>query len=183
MIDEVTERVMEEPGEGLIGFEDSARSDQDSEDPFSTDTFLRSIAIGVTFDAFVNLENAEEVGNQILKAMVCKSVQDYSFRRTDQVTTKDTKQRAKVDGEPISIEAPLLTTRIYSNLSVAVIRQHCSTDLVSFENLTRHLLLMLYGIWQNVYLLQEVDPLLGQHHVIDGGSVFERICSVYVDFV
>ncbi|GFR89864.1 hypothetical protein ElyMa_002553500, partial [Elysia marginata] len=31
MIDEVTERVMEEPGEGLIGLEDSARSDQDSE--------------------------------------------------------------------------------------------------------------------------------------------------------
>ncbi|GFR67845.1 endoglucanase [Elysia marginata] len=61
-----------------------------STDPFSTDTFLRSIAIGVTFDGSVNLENAEKVGNQILKGMVCKSVQDYSFRRTDQVTTKDT---------------------------------------------------------------------------------------------
>ncbi|GFS15327.1 hypothetical protein ElyMa_006768500 [Elysia marginata] len=31
MIEEVTERVMEEPGEGLIEFEDSARSNQDSE--------------------------------------------------------------------------------------------------------------------------------------------------------
>ncbi|GFR93994.1 hypothetical protein ElyMa_002657400 [Elysia marginata] len=32
MIDEVTERVMEEPGEDLIELKDSARSDQDSED-------------------------------------------------------------------------------------------------------------------------------------------------------
>ncbi|GFR90454.1 hypothetical protein ElyMa_006149900 [Elysia marginata] len=31
MIGEVTERVMEEPGEGLIELEDCARSDQDSE--------------------------------------------------------------------------------------------------------------------------------------------------------
>ncbi|GFR67710.1 hypothetical protein ElyMa_002006600 [Elysia marginata] len=32
-------------------------------------------------------------------------------------------------------------------------------------------------------LPQEVDALLGQQHAIDGGSLFERICSMCVDFV
>ncbi|GFS07395.1 hypothetical protein ElyMa_004729900 [Elysia marginata] len=45
MIDEVTERVMEEPGEGLIEFEDSARSDQDSEDS-DCDTTSSMFGIG-----------------------------------------------------------------------------------------------------------------------------------------
>ncbi|GFR83285.1 hypothetical protein ElyMa_004119900 [Elysia marginata] len=82
-----------------------------SRDPFGTNNSLRSIVTGVTFGGSLNPENAEKVGNQIFKGVVCKSVQDYSFKRKDQVATNDTNQRAKVDCDPISTdhqqEAPL----------------------------------------------------------------------------
>ncbi|GFR90590.1 hypothetical protein ElyMa_002571700 [Elysia marginata] len=131
--------------------------------------------------------------------MVRKSVQDYLFKRKDQVKTKDTKHQ-------------LLFQRLVTGARGAYV---VNKDLFKFE-LSSHPSALFdgYGLLREpdkasladvLWIMakcftmlpdlpQEVGALLEHQHVIDGGSLlyrlawprgstFERICSMYVDFV
>ena len=50
-------------------------------DPFTQNAFLFNIANGVTALENVDVDSAQVIGNNILKSMVDKSVEDYTFRK------------------------------------------------------------------------------------------------------
>jgi len=56
------------------------------------DTSLRSIVSGVVAHKSVNIENAGDIGQMILKSMQGKSINEYSFKRKQQATTCGNKQ-------------------------------------------------------------------------------------------
>ena len=55
--------------------------------PFSDDPTLRSIAHGVVADAPVNVDQAKRVGTDVLTSMIGRHVQEYTFRKSNQVVT------------------------------------------------------------------------------------------------
>jgi hypothetical protein len=81
--------------------------------PFNeTSTSLRHIETGVTANGRVNCDNAKEIGNNILKDMVGKDFEGYSFKKSKQAVTMNEKSSIKVLGEPVVIDPQLLFQRL-----------------------------------------------------------------------
>ena len=117
---------------------------------------------GLTADCSVNVDRAKEVGETILKSMVANNVQEYTFKKKNDLVTMGQKKSIKVDGEPLQINPQLLFQRLtavaqdmtqnvaefFCNMSFAV--NHLlfliNTDFSGRQ--TRRSLQMTYGLWQ-----------------------------------
>ena len=73
-------------------------------DPFSEASTLRSIVTGVIADNRVYVDKAKEVGQNILKTMIHKNTEEYTFKKDKQAITMDTYiiRKASVDKITIS---------------------------------------------------------------------------------
>ncbi|KAK6181968.1 hypothetical protein SNE40_009743 [Patella caerulea] len=174
--------------------------------PFTHDSFLRNIATGVTADVSVNVHNALEVGNNIIKSMEEKNALDYVFKKKSQVVTMGNEISAKVDGESIQVDPRLLFQRLLTvaakvteNVQEIFKYELCSNPSSLFEpsGLLRQ---------ANKPILADAVWALGRgnempapdeedmSYVLDGGSLIQRlpwkrdetfdsICKSYVDYV
>lgn len=79
--------------------------------PFGEFPSLRNIETRVTADSKVNVDSAKEVGERIIESMSGQSISTYSFKRSQQVVTLNSKNFMKIDEEPIFIDPQLLFQR------------------------------------------------------------------------
>ena len=63
-------------------------------------------------DKSVNVEHAEAVGNEILKSMNGCNILNYTFRKSNQVVTLNSKVSIKVEGETLRVDPQLLFQRL-----------------------------------------------------------------------
>ena len=172
--------------------------------PFTSDTSLRSISIGVHAHSTVNVDKAKDVRNAVLISMEGKTAAEYNFKRKDQVITLDTKNAVKVDGIKVQIDPQLLFQRLTiiaakatENFEDVFRYELCSYPPALFDS---SLLLrepqkpvLANAIWN--LLAPDISEISGEvQHVLDGGALIHRIpwtrgatyqeiCSVYTRYV
>lgn len=171
--------------------------------PFSNDTSLHNIATGIIADGKVNVDEAESVGNAILKSMSGKQIDEYVHKRKEQVVTMG-KNTLKCDKEAVQIDPQLLFQRLVTvarsevdDLEPLMNYELCSYPQALFEapNVLRK---------ANKPALTEVIMKMvteegsccpdSPKYVLDGGALVQRvpwqrgasfgdICKNYVHFV
>lgn len=109
-------------------------------DPFGELPSLRNIETGVTADSKVNLDSAIEVGEKIIESMSGQSISTYSFKRSQQVVTLNSKNLKKIDEEPIFVDTQLLFKRFATvansmdlDLSEVLTFELCSIPTALFD--------------------------------------------------
>ena len=80
--------------------------------PFEESPSLQNIVTGLATREDVNVELAEEVGQKILEDMTGNNVNQYVFRKRNQVITPESKSTIKIDGEKVNIDPQLLFQRL-----------------------------------------------------------------------
>ena len=80
--------------------------------PFAESTSRRNIITGVNATGDVYVCRAKEIGQKILVSMMDIPVAQYTFKRSDHVTTLQSKSSVRVDGQPIHIDPELLFQRL-----------------------------------------------------------------------
>ena len=76
--------------------------------PFAESTSLRNIMTGVNATGDVDVCRAKEIGQKIMDSMSGIPVAQYTVKRSDQVTTLQSKSSVRVDGHPIHVDPELL---------------------------------------------------------------------------
>ena len=67
---------------------------------------------GVNATGDVDVCRAREIGQKIRDSMTVIPVAQYTFKRSDQVTTLQSKSSVRVDGQPIHVDPELLFQRL-----------------------------------------------------------------------
>ena len=80
--------------------------------PFDESTSLRSIMTGGNATGDVDVCRAKEIGQKIRDLMTGIPVAQYTFKRSGQVTTLQSKSSVHVDGQPIHVDPKLLFQRL-----------------------------------------------------------------------
>ena len=73
-------------------------------DPFDDNIHLMNIDTGEVADVSVNVYNAKQIGDGILKNMVGKHIFDYNYKRKDMAVTITANHSLKHDGENVQIK-------------------------------------------------------------------------------
>ena len=126
--------------------------------PFGPDPSLRGLISGLTAHDSVNIDEAKEVGELILKSMVEKRVTSVSFEEKKQAVTLATKTAVKIDDECVQVDPQLIFQRLSliatngSNEDPASFFKYelCTHPAALFDDTgrqTSQLLLMLFGNW------------------------------------
>ncbi|XP_078340604.1 uncharacterized protein LOC144627434 [Crassostrea virginica] len=101
-----------------------SRKDQDDKDvktffdfllersPFISDKTLRIIETGTTSDEKVNVDNALNIGLDILKSMENQDVDKFVFKKSNQAVTLGSKGNIKEEGDDINVNPQLLFQRL-----------------------------------------------------------------------
>ena len=97
--------------------------------PFAESTSPRNILTGVNATGDVDLIRAKEIGQKIMDSMTGIPVAQYAFKRSDQMTTIQSKSSVDVDGQPIYVDPELL----FQSLIVASNAIDDRKALFSFE--------------------------------------------------
>ena len=159
--------------------------------PFEVDDddySLRNIETGVTADSAVNVEKANEIGTRTLQDMVGKKVSEYSFKKSQQAVTLNEKSSVKVSGEVVAIDPQLLFQRLttaanryVSDISEVFRYELSGVPSCLFDNtgLMREpqKSALAQAIWSlgDCSVDEYYQPEENIHHVIDGGSLIQRI--------
>ena len=69
--------------------------------PFTYNSCLHNIDNGITAQQAVNIEKSREIGCKILESMVGKSLEKFTFRKSDQAVTLASRSTLKIKGERI----------------------------------------------------------------------------------
>ena len=175
--------------------------------PFDDDPNLRSITSGIIADSNVNVDQAKDVGNNILRSMNGQPVKNYIFRKKAQAVKLTTKSSVQIDGEQVHIDPQLLFQRL-------VMAARATTDT---ESLFQYELcsyppslfdpnlmlrepqksLLADVLWSQVPPDIQTPPALSQHahYVIDAGALIHRlpwpsgiftykdVCELYTGYV
>ena len=80
--------------------------------PFAESTSLRNIMTGVNATGDVDVCRAKEIGQKIMDSVTGIPVAQYTVKRSDQVTTLQSKSSVHVDGQPIHVNPELLFQRL-----------------------------------------------------------------------
>ena len=155
--------------------------------PFGPDSSLRNIVSGAVADANVNADQAEEVGRDIIATMVDKNVQEFTFRKKDQVATLASKGAVTFSDGNIQVDPQLLFQRL--SVVAACGRHENSQELFKFEMcgfppaLFESTFLprqtnkpaLANAIWERTKELQTSQPSADVNYVIDGGSLLHHL--------
>ena len=80
--------------------------------PFAETTSLRNIMTGVNATGDVDVCRAKEIGQKIMDSVTGIPVAQYTVKRSDQVTTLQSKSSVRVAGRPIHVDPELLFQRL-----------------------------------------------------------------------
>ena len=175
-----------------------------SKNPFDSDEVkLRSIASGVTASKSVNVDNAKDIGMNIVNSMIDHNVSDFTFRRKDHAVVLSASS-IEVDGDIIQIDPQLLFQRLiavkhkYEDTASLFKYELCSYPPALFDNyaLPREADKpdIANTIWLKAGYPRESGPPELVHYVVDGGGLLHRIpwnrgmtfgaiVTSYVDYV
>ena len=174
-------------------------------DPFGPDPSLRGLVSRLTAHDSVNVDDAKDVGQLILKSMVGKSVTSISFVRKKQAVTLASKAAVKIDDECVQVDPQLIFQRLSfiatngSNEDPASLFKYelCTHPAALFDHSSlpweANKQALADAIWKLVENDNEVLPY-PVHYVLDGGSLlhrlpwtrgetFESVCVRYVNYV
>ena len=172
--------------------------------PFEGDRDLINIETGEVSDCNVNVYNAKDVGNAIIKKMVGQAVLNYSYQRKNMAVIMKSKSSIVSGCETIPIDHQLLFQRLLTiagrdntELESALHYELCTlpSSLLSKDGLMREANNPVLGdtIWKMVGPGTSSLPV-SIKYVLDGGSLLQRltwrreetfqdICHKYVDYV
>ena len=167
--------------------------------PFVESTSLRNIMTGVNATGDVDVCRAKEIGQKIMDSMTGIPVAQYTFKRSDPVTTLQSKSSVRVDGQPIHVdpELPLQYIIVSSNAiedrKVLFRFELCSYPLALFDDtlmpIAQPKAVLPNAIWTCL------PPDIAVQHMLDGGALHHRItwphgfptyqyiCALYCDYV
>ena len=154
--------------------------------PFGPDPSLRGLVSGLTAHDSVNVDEAKEVGELILKSMVGKRVTSVSFEKKKQAVTLATKTAVKIDDECVQVDPQLIFQRLSliatngSNEDPASFFKYelCTHPAALFDDTSlpweANKPALANALWKLVKNENEVsaDPI---HYVLDGGSLLHRL--------
>ena len=83
--------------------------------PFTESTYLRNGMTEVNATGDVDVCRAKEIGQKIMDSMTGIPVAHYTFKRSDQVTTLQSKSSVRIDEQPIHIDPELLFQRLIAH--------------------------------------------------------------------
>ena len=172
--------------------------------PFAENTSLRNIVTGVNVTGDVDVCRAKEIGQKIMDAMTGIPVAQYTFKRSDQVTTLQSKSSVCVDGQPIHVDPELLFHHLIvssngiEDRKVLFRFELCSYPSALFDDTLMPRAppkaVLPNAIW--TCLLPDIAGPTGEvQHVLDGGALLHRItwphgfptyqdiCALYCDYV
>ena len=178
----------------------------EARNPFNTDdSSLRNIATGVTASAGVNVCEAKRIGQGILNSMTDKSVDEFVFKKKDQVVTMSASSPVTIEQESVQIDPQLLFQRLLTvarateeNLVETFQHELCCIPPSLFESngLLRpaNKPVLADALWKLLDQDGEQRPDGDINFVIDGGALLQRIpwvrnqsykslCDTYVDHV
>ena len=174
-------------------------------DPFAPDPTLRGLVSGITANKNVNVDNAEQVGKNILLTMIGENALEYTFKRKSHAVTLGSQTAVMIQGEAVQVDPQLLFQRLSivacngDDAAEAFRYELCSYPSALFESprLLRQAnkASLADAMWDIVKESQpESAPKLDVHYIVDGGALlqrlplrrgdlFENICQTYVDYV
>ena len=151
----------------------------------------------------VDVCRAKEIGQKIMDSMTGIPVAQYTFKRSDQVTTVQSKYSVRVDGQPIHVDPDILFQRLMVASNAIDDRRAffrfelCSYPSALFDDtlMTRspQKAVLVNAIWTR--LPPDIAWPTGEvQHVLDGGALLHRItwphgfptyqeiCTLYCDY-
>ena len=172
--------------------------------PFAESTSLRNIVTGVNVTGDVDVCRAKGIGQKIMDSMTGIPVAEYTFKRSDQVTTLQSKYLVRVGGQPIHVDPELLFQRLIVSSNAiddrkALFRfELCSYPSALFDDTfmprAPPKAVLPNAIW--TCLPPDIAGPTGEvQHVLDGGALLHRItwphgfqtyqdiCALYCDYV
>ena len=81
-------------------------------DPFTAEENLINLATGEVADESVNVHQAFEIGEKLIRGMSNQLVFSFSFRGKDMVLPMKTKSSLSIEGEKIHVDSALLFQRL-----------------------------------------------------------------------
>ena len=81
--------------------------------PFVPDTSLRGLVNGIKAGESVNVGTALHVGQQNLKSMIGKHIQEHSFKKKNRAVTLGSKSAVMIKGEQLQVDPQLLFQRLF----------------------------------------------------------------------
>ena len=157
--------------------------------PFAESKSLRNIMTGVYATGDVDVCRAKEIGQKIMDSMTGIPVAQYTFKRSDQVTTLQSKSSVRVDGQPIHVDSELMFQRLIVASNAiddrkALFRYElCNYSLALFDDTLMprapQKALLANAIWTR--LPPDIAGPTGEvQHVLDGGALLHRITWPHV---
>ena len=80
--------------------------------PFAPDTALRGLVSGITANKDMNVDNAEQVGKNILLTMIEENALEYTFKRKSQAVTLGSQTAVMIQGEAVQVDPQLVFQRL-----------------------------------------------------------------------
>lgn len=173
-------------------------------DPFAENDSLFNIANGMSAKEGVNVEQTGNIGERILSSMTGKAVDEYTFKKADQVVTLASHSTVKVKGESVRVDPQLIFQRLVT------IGEHSDDDLMSLFKyelcsyppalfdasslpLQANKAALADALWKAIEEEQRL-PTGDVQYVLDGGallhrlpwprgSTFDGLCEQYVKYV
>ena len=166
---------------------------------------LINIVTGENAAPSVNVDNANEIGESIIKVMNGKKINEYSSKKNDQAMTLASKAPVKIGDEVVSVDPQLLSQRSVftakgmgadDNLEDVFSHELCSYPTALFWRVISLLPPNKPQLSQAItkHVDQSVSGLLEEvRYVLDGGSLLQRlpwqngqtygeIIQMYVDY-
>jgi len=174
----------------------------ETRNPFDTNPSLRSIATGVEENGSANVDQARQVGDNILSEMVGKRVTQYTFKKKSQVKNLGAKS-VKIEEDTVHIDPKLLFQRLITagkyrdDLPEVFEHELCSYPPALFEN--KYTLraankpVLADALWKLIPK-DRSEPNGDIEYVLDGGALLHRlpwkhgntygeICQQYCQYV
>jgi hypothetical protein len=173
-------------------------------DPFVARSSLFNIANGMAARDGVNVDRAKAIGEEILTSMVGKSVDEFTFKKSKQAVTLDSRSTVKIKGEPVRVDPQLIFQRLVSvgerredDMASLFKYELCSHPPALFESSSLPLevtkSLLSDFVWNSIKDDQR-KPTGSVRYILDGGallhripwprgSTFDSICKMYVTHV
>ena len=153
--------------------------------PFTSGPNLKNIMSGVNADSSVNVDNAKEIGENIMLSMKGKPAIDYSFKQNVQAVTLVSKSKVGIDNDIVQVDPQLLFQRLIlaSNTSgdmEGMFRyERCSYPTALFDS---PLMLrqpqkpvLADALWAKLTGDATSGPSGDVRYVLDGGALLHRI--------
>jgi hypothetical protein len=154
--------------------------------PFSPEESLRNIETGMTGEPNVNVYEASKVGSKILQQMNGSKIDDFVFKKNNQVVTLSCKSSVKVNEKDINVDPQMLFQRLvaasqnlFPDISDLFKYELCGCPPSMFESSGLIRSAQKSQLADSIWTLGDCSGDIWQDtdvcHILDGGSLLHRI--------